>query len=344
MTPPDAVPPKTPADAAPPLTAAAAAAALSKSSQDAITQLRSNADLAGKALAGLGTAAATALGVTKLASVFPQPSGWLAVVLIVGLVLGLAGALLAVLFLAVRLWQVGEPVPSSSNADQMLDDETINKDEAKIVKRVYDEVAKLNGVQSLLAYEARGHRLQRIADRMQSPDEASTKQAQALMNYAMTIQAEVLATQDRATYLVIRRRAAKALSGGQAIGVYALFVAGLIAVSLTDSALATRSSQPAANVALAKSCADAAKAVKDAGIVVSKPPADKTCQDAIGTATIPAPAPTPTSTTTTPPAPEVGNAMLSLVQEYRACLAAHTGAASSSCAPMRSALAALAGT
>jgi hypothetical protein len=240
-----------------------------KQSKDALASLRTNADVTSKVLAGIGTTAATALGVTKIADVFPQPPGWGLVVVasFVIMIMGLVAALAAVLWLASRLWKVSDTLPSSSDPLEMKQLAGLEQDEERIVRRVYDEKAASEGVPTLLAYEARGLRFERVASKMDADDEALSQGAQAMLDRALIIEADVAATQARATYLVGRKRAAKAFTDKYALGIGALFVSGLIMASFTDSYLAARTTTQTARVTLAKNCADATTAAHTAMIL-----------------------------------------------------------------------------
>jgi hypothetical protein len=229
-----------------------------------LATIRKAADLAGKTLATLATTAAAALGVTKLSSVFPQPPGvqwgWFA-----ALYLGLVVALAGVAIIAVRLWSVGQPIPSQSDEERMSVEADLDPDELRVVRAVYNDVAKLHGVGSLLAYEARGYRLERAAERLQDPAADGSQLTTNLLAQAATIRAEVHAAQTRASYLVARRRTSRVFTDWFAGLACALFAGGLIAVSASDSYLAARGSHPNQNFTLAQDCADLTKAVRDAG-------------------------------------------------------------------------------
>lgn len=237
-------------------------------STDALKAIRANADLTSKTLAGIGTFAATALGVAKIAGVFPQPPGARAAVLVgfAVMIVGLVAALAAVLWLASRLWKVSDAIPSSSDVEEMKKIAGLKHDEERIVKRVYEEKAEAEEVASLRAYEARGRRFERVALRMQADDQQLTQGAQAMLARSLIVEAEVAAVQARATYLVGRKRAARAFTDRYAAVIGVLFVSGLIMASFGDSYLAARTNAQTARVALAKSCADATKAARDATI------------------------------------------------------------------------------
>ena len=69
--------------------------------------------------------------------------------------------LIAVGFFTYRLWRVNERIVLRSSVSAMGKD-LRDEDEKDIVWKIYNEVARLNRMPSLRAYEARAHRLLRI--------------------------------------------------------------------------------------------------------------------------------------------------------------------------------------
>lgn len=208
--------------------------------------IRQRADLVAKAVGGLGLTVLTGVGIAKLGDIFPFPGGgdswfWLLMEL-VGLAV-MAGVL--AFFFTLRLWMLNEPVVVRADEDQC---EIIDEEKSRI-GLVYDEIAALNGVPSLLAYEARGHRLQRVADRV--PDSV----ADNVRGRASEIAVEVGATLERARLLIIRQRTANTVRDGRALLAYAAFVLGLVLFASGADFLDGKRS-----VELAKSCAEVSAA------------------------------------------------------------------------------------
>lgn len=227
----------------------------------AADKLRTRVDFTAKALGGVGMTAASAVGIAKIGDLFPVPhqiSSWIWFgFAIVGFV-ALAGAILIVTF---RLWSVNKPLIMRADLDAMGNrneggGEEISAKEEKEVRVVYQETARLNGVRSLRAYEARSHRLLRIAAR--TADESDRKELEA---QAQQISADIQETFARAALVVIRRRTSNAVRGGQSIAAYALLVVGILLFALgTDYVSSERSEQ----ITIAKNCADAREAGADA--------------------------------------------------------------------------------
>lgn len=214
-------------------------------------KVRQRADTSAKALGGLATTAVGAIGIAKVADIFPiHWDGW-AVVAVLATLIGFALIVAVVAAFTARLWQVNSPIFTSSLASRIPE---LAPDERKRVETTYKDMAELNGVPSLRAYEARAHRLDRIADRSHPP------RRNRLRAQAALIRAEVMATQNRAAADVIRRRAAKPLTGKKAWRSYVVAVVGFLAFALgADYLEAERSGR----VAIAKECAAAQKAVVD---------------------------------------------------------------------------------
>jgi hypothetical protein len=222
---------------------AAAQAVAFRTSAD---RIRGRADLAAKTFGGLATTAVSAIGIAKFTDVFPVPPGekpW-----VVGLIGGFVLMLMVVGFFTVRLWRVSEPMVLRSSVKEMGKD-LRDKHERKIVRTIYREVARLNRVPSLRAYEARGQRLLRIADRV-GDDARATK----LAAKANVIIGDILATETRALMVIARRRAAHAVGDKKAILAYGVFILGIAAFGISADRL---DSQRKGVVDIAKACADA---------------------------------------------------------------------------------------
>jgi hypothetical protein len=148
--------------------------------------------------------------------------------------------------IARRYWKASEVVPMRSDLDRM----DLKGKERKLVEDAYDDQATLNDVPTLGAYEARAHRLERIARWLPS-DQAEQTQMEATL-----IQTEVLATQYQGRLRVVRRRVAKSVRGPGALFLYAAFLVGVILFGLGTDYL---SSERTDAVTVAKACADARK-------------------------------------------------------------------------------------
>lgn len=228
---------------------------------DAADKIRQRADTSAKTLAALGTTAVTAVGVAKFADIFPAEGQGLWVV---ALLAGFAAMVIAILLFSSRLWNVNQPLFTTSNATTMTDLDAgwrwrrpkPDKEQVE-VRRVYEDMARLNAAPSLQAYEARALRFERIAER--SVDGVKSKR---LLDRAALIRAEVRATQSRAAALVIRKRAWKAATGPAVAAIAALFVIGLMSVGISADALESARGQ----TDRAKVCAESLDLVRKQGL------------------------------------------------------------------------------
>jgi ABC-type multidrug transport system fused ATPase/permease subunit len=223
--------------------AGAGAAAQTQRFRDATEKIRARADILGKTFGGLATTGVTGIGIAKFADVFPWPRGeWLATIALIG---GFVTMLIVVIAFTVRLSRVGRPIVMRSDVDLMQE---LDGRERRIVRTTYDEVGKLNGAASLRAYEARAHRLTRIADR------SSQERAKALEAKIAEIRGDVQATEARAQMVVARRRAAKAFTDKKAFLLYALFIAAVTGFGIGADRL---DSERSARIEVAEKCAKA---------------------------------------------------------------------------------------
>jgi len=219
-------------------------AAAEAQNREVITGIRERMDLVAKTFGGLGTTLVTGIGVAKFSDVFPWPGGgWLA---LIGVVAGFIGMIAAVIFFAYRLSQATEPLTMQSD----LRDLQVAQSEKEIIEEVFGQVARLNGASSLLALEARAHRLSRIANRL--PD-----RKEALITEADDTMAAISATYARAAVLVARRRSAQALRGGHSLRMVILFAVSVLCFGIGADYL---ESERSAKVAAAKACAEAREA------------------------------------------------------------------------------------
>lgn len=244
--------------AAPTAAPAAMAIAQGKRYAEAIERMRGRSDAAAKTLGALATTAITAVGLEKFSGVFPFATddawSWVAVVATVG---GFVALAVAVGWFVARLWWSNRPIfmPADLERTEDLADEP----ERTLVRRIYQEIADLNDAPSLSAYEARGWRLNAIAEQLGSGDPLKAR----LTAQAATIAAEVSATESRAVLNVVRSRSARVLGASRIWRLPALFVAAVLALGLGSDHLA---SERADRVSTAKACAEAQKALSAQGL------------------------------------------------------------------------------
>lgn len=239
--------------------------------RDIADKLRGRVDTLGKTFGALATTGATAIGLAKIGDLFPLPKGddykaW-AYAAIGGFALGA----LAVVYLATRLSKVSRPLYVRSDVEGMERDREISGKERRRIEPLFERTARLNGAQSLVGYERRGAALRRTARWTRHEDERARREARA-----DEVRADVEQTLARAAVIVIRRRAAKALTGFGAWAAYVAFVAGLVLFALGTDKVASGRVDPAT----AKACADA----RSAGATPEElgPPCSKTSAGAGG--------------------------------------------------------------
>ena len=222
------------------------AAAQAESYRKALEGLRTRTDTTAKALAGLGTAGLTAIGIEKVTDVFPYPDGN-GLLVGVALVAFLALVVVVVVF-TVRLARASAPLKTSSDPERMTED----AEERMLLEGVYDGTAELNGAKSLLDYENRAHEMGDSADR--TNDEPERKR---LQEQAARIRAEVRATQASGAYEIISGRLTRAVSDDKTKVLGLTFVAALLAFGLSVDRL---DSERTAEAAAFKGCADSIEA------------------------------------------------------------------------------------
>ena len=201
-----------------------------------MTMIRSRTDHTTKGLAAVGTAAVTAIGYAKLADVFPYhgPSWSIPV-----LVLGLSAMVVAVVRLVQRFERIGDTIITYADIQRTLDCNRLEEPERTTLEREYKNMAALNGVETLRAYNARAHRFERIADR------ADSGTASSLRARADAIRAEVLATQDRVVVFILRERAKTAFFSPRVVLWLVVFLLGWYSTALAADVLqAHRSESP----------------------------------------------------------------------------------------------------
>jgi hypothetical protein len=223
----------------------AASDALKRFSTTAET-LRARTDLAGKTLAAGGSALVTAVGIAKFSDIWPFPGGpgsWVAVIVVV---VGFLTMGFSVLLFAKRFWDLNQPIVFRSELSLMPHLSTSERTD--LVEPLYGEVAALNGARSLAAFEARAHRMERVARWLPSP-EAAIARAEAVL-----IQTEVLAIVTQAKVRVLRQRINAAVTDSGARNLAIAFAIGVIAFGWGADFLASERTD---KVAVAKACADA---------------------------------------------------------------------------------------
>lgn len=256
--------------------ATAEAAARADRYRESLETMRDRTDTAAKALAALGTAGLTAVGIQKVADLFPYPDGgWLAFAIALLAFLTMVGVITV---FTVRLYRASEALRTSSDPNTMTDD----AGEQETITTVYDRVAAANGVESLSAYEQQAHTLQGQADA--DGNDADRKR---LLEKAARIRAEVRATQANAAHQVISGRLTRALSDGLTRRLGLAFVVALLAFGLSTDWL---DSERSARTTALKGCADAVTAKVPASAlpdfcdaVVTKAPADPTADQEAAT-------------------------------------------------------------
>ena len=236
--------------------------------RDAADKLRGRVDLAAKALGGVGTTALTAVGLARIGDLFPVPPGLAPAIWFTLALIGFAGLAAAVFLVTRRLWSVHKPIFMRTDPDAMRMQEDLDDGELHQVRLVYQEAADLNDVPSLRAYEARGHRLTRIAAR--TADEA---ERQRLEKLTASIHTDIQAVFARAALRVIRKRTTAAVLGHGTKTTFLLFVAGIFLFALgTDYVVSERSER----VTIAKSCAEARSAgALELPAICGEPPGDE---------------------------------------------------------------------
>lgn len=218
--------------------------------RDKADAVRQRSAQAAKAVGGLGTTAIAALGITKFSDVFPTEGQYEWVALLIGGFLAMA---VAVGLISRRLWQVNDVMYVTSSLDTMPDLQDEPEATRNAVKQIFDDMARLNSAPSLQAYEARGLRFLRMAERRPGDDTA----VKSLRDRASLISAEVAATQVQAAFLVTRRRSRHAVLSWSFAIFLALFVVGFGVAAISSDKLAAEREK----TSLAKTCADSVAAI-----------------------------------------------------------------------------------
>jgi len=229
--------------------AAAEGAAGASQWRAAIQDIRSRVEFSAKVLGGVGTTAATAVGIDRIGDLYPVSHTVWSWVWFGLAIIGFAGLAAAILFVTYRLWSVSQPVRVRADLESMKKSERLSPAEEHEVSALFTETARLNGHNDLRAYEAREGRLTRIAARI-----SDEKERGRIEQMAAAIRADLEVTFARAAHLVVRRRASNAIRDSMSQAAYGVFVVGFLLFALgTDYVSSERTEQ----VAIAKSCAEA---------------------------------------------------------------------------------------
>lgn len=193
--------------------------------RDSIAQVRSRSDLTAKAIAGVGGAAIAAIGIVKYADVFPFEASWLWAL---GLGIGFLAMAVGVALLARGFLRVQSPIVMRSDTRLIAD---VSRPELQEIQRAFDDTAAFNDADTLLAFEARSHRLRRVARYLPAA------RAQEVLAEAEAIAADVRATHARAAHAAVRRRAEAATQSRPAILALLLILAGFTLATLSSDAI-----------------------------------------------------------------------------------------------------------
>jgi hypothetical protein len=233
------------ADEAPKTSNVAYVAELAKGYRESSDKLRARADIAAKTLGGVATTLLAGVGIAKFADVFPFKGGGWAWLALAGMILGFLTMAAVIALFTYRLWRLNRPVVMASDPSRI---DKLEQSEFALVDGVYGRFRLLNRVPSLRAYEARAHRLFRIADRL-PPEKGGP-----LRSRAESMVAEVRATMALANLAVVRRRSSRAIGDNVSKAGYLAFILAALAFGLGSDYLASARSD---EVALAKSCGEA---------------------------------------------------------------------------------------
>lgn len=316
--------------AAPPSNLSSAAADQGKLWAEATEKIRARTDTSAKALGALGTTGITAAGLSKFSDIFPLPAAPSTeqLVAVGGVLVGLLLMAAAVGWMTAMLWKVSQPIFMSSNLPQMQA-ELNNADQYQRVATIYGSAALLNDSEDLEHYASRGLRLERVA--YDSADPAVRKRAE---EEALQIRNDVMATQARAATNVVRQRAYRAVRSKTTLGIFVLFLLGLISFGVASDYL---DSERAGRVASAKSCAEAVKAVRESSPATAKLLPTLCGEQAVAT--------TPKASSTPVPSvqKETSGAVKDLAARYEACTTAAGPGDASACASIAAAMRAAVG-
>ena len=214
---------------------------------DAIETIRSHAAAGAKTLGAVGGLAVGAVGVAKFSDVFPVPAG--GGLAAVGVVVGVVAMGIAVLWLTIATWRVGDPVFTANDPAKIEDD-----DARAIAEKIYRDVA---GKPSLEDWQQNVDHLEEQA-RNVPPAER-----QPLLDQAYAARLEIRATQARVGALVVRERAKNARRLVVLVPTLLLFVAGLSASGLLADKLDAMRTATDTRTATVRACAETAAALTE---------------------------------------------------------------------------------
>jgi hypothetical protein len=204
--------------------------------------LRNRVDLFGKALAGIATLGATALGLKEKSDLFPAEGDW-EWLWVVASCLGLAVAALAAIGVAVRLMKVAGPV------FMRADLEDLDGKERKVAQPIFEAAAKRFGYTSLVGLQERERSLRNAASRTSDKDERARRTA-----LADEVKTEIEQALARGQVAVIRKRSTRAVSDR---GAWLLYIAAILGLIIFAAGTDKVSSDRKDLIATAKACGEA---------------------------------------------------------------------------------------
>lgn len=114
--------------------------------RDMADKLRARTDTFGKLLGSVGTTLITAAGISRISGLFPVPPH--DTVLIVGTFLSLVVGIGAVLWIALRLNNVANPISLRSDINDLIANQEITGDESSLLNNVYRRTYELNNAKA----------------------------------------------------------------------------------------------------------------------------------------------------------------------------------------------------
>jgi hypothetical protein len=211
--------------------------------RDIADALRTRVDLFGKTLAAVATLGTTAVGLSKIGDLFPAKGNleW-----VIAACTGLAIAALAAIWVAIRLMRVARPIFVRADLESV---EELDSRERKAVQPVFEAAAKRFGYTSLVGLEEREQNLRSAASHTTDKDERTRRTA-----LADAVKTEIEQALAIGQVVVIRRRAANAVSGPLTWLLYFSVIGGLIAFAIGTDKVSSDRTDP---IASAKACGEA---------------------------------------------------------------------------------------
>lgn len=231
------------------------ARAQSERFRDVAQKLTDRTDTAAKSIASLGTAAVSALGIARIADLFPNPYGdsfWCLLIepAPLAMFIGFGVMIATVLILAQGFWTLQKPLVVTADLDATVRDEGLDDKERAELQKVYGPMAANNNMPSLRKYERKGWRKETKARELEVTD---PNKAQRLRAEGDEIAAEVEATLARARLNILRLRSNRALRGRRATASLVALLLGVLVFSIGADAV---ESDRTGELDLAKQCAD----------------------------------------------------------------------------------------